>query len=150
MEMMVTNLTSLSFVVELLCMISGLLSVSKYTEFVSLPRLLSSPAPKLLISEGLTRLLVGKLRPSGVVFNEEAFSEGLTNPDLPVSLLDRLEELISSEEEKDWKLSKRIVAEFDKVIEEVESFNPLFLKSLEESRASGRVSSASVKKELGL
>jgi len=75
----------------------------------------------------------------------------LVNPELPDGLLVRLEDFIDVAERLNWNLPKSFIVELDRLVEDIETFNPAFRKSIKVVGASNkRVSSLEIKKRLRL
>ena len=70
-----------------------------------------------------------------VIWNPQAFRGGLGNPKLPLSLLKKLESLITLAEAVNWKLSRVARDELDVTVEDIETFNPAFRASLKRASA---------------
>ena len=105
-------------------------------EIISLPKILSlskvltSPRPQELVKEELITLLKNRLKKLDILWNPKSFSGGLSNPELPKKLLNKLENLVSLAELSNWELSSQVKLEIDETIEDIETFNPSFRKSL--------------------
>lgn len=93
-------------------------------KILSLSRILSIPHPQQAVKQDLTRMLKIQLKNLGVVWNAEAFNQALNNPALPVSLLKKLERLISIAETTNWDISPALKREIDETVEDIEIFNP--------------------------
>lgn len=117
---------------------------------ISLAKIIRSPEPRRELEDELVKLLSFQLKRLKIDWNPKAFRAALNNPDLPEELLKKLEDFLNIASVLRWSLPETFQEEFDQLIEDIESCNPAFLKSLDASRASGRVSSATVKKRLGL
>lgn len=120
------------------------------TPYISLSKIIRAAEPREELENELVALLAVQLKKLGISWNPDAFRAGLNSPELPEELLKKLEDFLNIAEPLNWALPKTFVDEFDTLIEDIESFNPAFSKSLERSRASGRVSISAVKKRLGL
>jgi hypothetical protein len=118
--------------------------------YLSVSRILRSADPKGEVIHELIGVLRARLKVLGIRWNPRAFRAGLHNLDLPEGLLDKLEGFLRVAESVNWALPKPVAEELDRVIEDIESFNPAFGDRLRTSRASGRVSALVVKKRLGL
>lgn len=118
--------------------------------YISLSKIIRSPEPLKELENELVAMLTVQLKRFGVSWNPKAFRAGLNNPELPQELLGKLDDFLGTADRLGWALPKFLVEELDELVEDIESFNPLFLKSLEASRKSGRVSAEAVKKRLGL
>ena len=120
------------------------------TPHISLSKIIRAAKPRDELESELIALLSIQLKKMGISWNPNAFRAGLNNSELPEELLKKLEDFLNISEPLNWLLPKTFVDEFNTLIEDIESFNPAFSKSLEKSRASGRVSSSTIKKRLGL
>ena len=118
--------------------------------YLSLSKIIRATQPKEELEDELLSCLSIHLKRLGIRWSPSAFRAGLNNSQLPEGLLRRLEDFISVSETLDWALPKTFVDELDGLIEDIESFNPSFVKALRASSLSGRLSSAVVKKRLGL
>lgn len=118
--------------------------------YISLAKLIHAAEPRKVLINELLALLRVELKKLGIVWNPKAFRAALGNSDLPEELLERLEDFLRVADELDWRLPKTLLEGLDKTVEDIEAFNPAFLKSLEASRASGRVAAAKAKARLGL
>jgi len=118
--------------------------------FLSVVRILRAANPKEELTNELTGLLVTRLKPLGIRWNPTAFRAGLRNPRLPKELVRKLEDFLRVAESLNWSIPKAVVEELDRIVEDIESFNPAFVNSLRASRASGRVPASLVKKRLGV
>jgi hypothetical protein len=118
----------------------------------SLARLLRAPRPKEeLVDEAISILAVG-LEKLEIVWNPQSFRNGLLNPELPKNLLEGLEGFVEIGLKLGWEFPKSIAKEFDKLVEDVESFCPSFRKAVAASTRpkSKRVGSSGIEKSLGL
>ena len=117
---------------------------------ISLAKVIRSSHPREELEDGLVVLLRPQLKKLGISWNPKAFKAGLNNPELPDELLRKFEDFLNVSESLKWALPKTFVEEFDKVIEDIETFNPSFSKELKTSRLSGRIPASTLKKRLGL
>ena len=118
--------------------------------YLSLSKIIRATQPKEELEDELLACLSIHLKSLGIRWSPSAFRAGLNNSQLPEGLLRRLEDFLSVSGTLDWALPKTFVDELDRLIEDIESFNPSFVKALRASSLSGRLSSAVVKKRLGL
>lgn len=117
--------------------------------YLSVTKILRADDPKAEVTNELVTFLRSRLKPLKIRWNPRAFRAGLTNPALPAERLSKLEDFLGVAELLAWSLPKSVVEELDRIIEDVESFNPTFVNSLEVSRASGRVPASAIKKRAG-
>jgi hypothetical protein len=125
-------------------------------KILSLPILLRSNQPRKVIEDCLIKLLKKRLKELKIVWNASAFRGGLSNPNLPTRLLEKLENLLAVAEASGWKISGELKIELDETIEDIESFNPPFRKSIKKIQGNlkaGRLKISSLEKaskELGI
>lgn len=100
--------------------------VNSLPKILSLSKLLIAPKPRELVKEELIKLLKARLKKLRIVWNPKSFAGGLSNPELPRDLLDKLEGLISLAEASNWKLTPSAKFELDETIEDIETFNPSY------------------------
>ena len=108
---------------------------------ISFPEIMRSSNPREVAEKNLLSLLVARLKKAGIIWNPKAFRGGLKNKEVPLSLLKKIETLVSLAESIQWKLSKSLRDELDATIEDIETFNPSFRESLrraEEDFRAGR------------
>jgi len=105
--------------------------VNSLPKILSLAKLLTVPKPREMVKEELIKLLKIQLKKLKIVWNPKSFAGGLSNPELPKDLLEKLEGLIFLAEASNWKLSPSAKLELDETIEDIETFNPSFRKELE-------------------
>ncbi len=96
----------------------------------SLIKILGASNPKEEILSEIEEILSFGLKKLGITWNPTAFSAGLLNPDVPKDTLSKLEGFIEIGLKLDWNLPSALKEEFDEIIEDIEAFNPKFLKSL--------------------
>ena len=116
--------------------------------YLSVANILRAADPKAELTNELVALLAAHVKRLGIRWNPSAFRAGLRNPDLPEALLRKLEDLLEVAEPLNWSLPKTLVDTLDQVLEDIEACNPAFLASFDAARASGRISSAAVRKRL--
>lgn len=117
--------------------------------YLSVAKILRAADPKAEVTNELVKFLLDHLKPLKIRWNPHAFRAGLTSPALPEALLRKLEDFLEVAELLGWSLPKSVVDELDRIIEDIESFNPAFVNSLRVSRLSGRVPAAALKKHAG-
>ena len=117
--------------------------------YLSVAKILRAANPKEEVTNELVAFLMNHLKPLRIRWNPNAFRAGLTNPALPEALLRKLEDFLGVAELLGWSLPTSVVEELDRIIEDIESFNPAFVNSLQASRASGRVPASIIKKRAG-
>lgn len=115
---------------------------------ISFSELVRARKPQALFEERLLTLLRFRLKQLKIVWNPRAFRGGLNNPKMPASLLEKLESLIVLAESVNWKLSKAVRDELDAIIEDIESFNPVFQESLRRASADVRAGRVVTQEEL--
>lgn len=118
--------------------------------YLSVASILLADDPKEELINELVVCLASHLKPLKLRWNPNAFRAGLQNPELPEELLRKLEDFLEVAESLQWSLPKTVIEELDRVIEDIESFNPAFVNRLRASHASGRVTALAVKKRLGV
>ena len=118
--------------------------------YFSLSRIIRAVKPKEELENELIACLSVQLRRLRIRWNPRAFRAALNNPTLPEELLRKLEDFLSVAETLRWSLPKTFTEELNRLVEDIESYNPAFVKSLTDSRASGRVPASVVKRRLGL
>lgn len=102
---------------------------------LSFPEVIRSRHPRMVFENRLISLLKARLGDLNIIWNPRAFRGGLNNPALPVWLLKKLESLLFLAETVEWKLSRASRDELDATIEDIETFNPPFRKSLARASA---------------
>lgn len=117
--------------------------------YFSVVKVLRAADPKEELIGELVAFLRPHLRSLGIRWNPEAFRRGLTNPELPEELLSKLEDFLGIAQALNWALPKSVVEELDGIVEDIETFNPVFLERLRLSRSSGRIPSGLIKKRVG-
>jgi len=115
---------------------------------LSFPEVLRSREPKVLLENRVVQILTKRLKELNIIWGPKAFRGGLNNPDLPVWLIKKLESLIALGEIMDWKLSKAVKDELDATIEDIETFNPAFIKSLKRATSDIKAGRFTTQKEL--
>ena len=118
--------------------------------YLSVARILRAPDPRKELTDELVAFLSAHLKALGIRWNPKAFRAGLKNSLLPEELLRKLEDFLGVAESLNWSLPNAVVEALDHVLEDIESFNPAFVASLNASHASGRVAASVVRKRLGL
>jgi hypothetical protein len=116
--------------------------------YLSVANILLATDPKEELIKELVACLEAHLKPLKIRWNPRAFRAGLNNPELPAALLRKLEDFLGVAESLNWSVPKTVAEELDRVLEDIESFNPAFISSLRASRVSGRVPASEVKKRL--
>lgn len=102
---------------------------------LSFPEVVQSRKPKEMFEMRLIKLLKVRLKELKIIWSSQAFRGGLNNPELPAYLLKKLESLIVLAESLDWKLSKTLKDELDITVEDIETFNPAFIKRMKRASA---------------
>ena len=98
---------------------------------VFLVQVMRSEEPRETLEKSLVALLKVRLKEWEVLWNPSNFCEGLRNPDMPVELLQKLEDLLLTSEKLQWDLPKTLVEDLDLVVEDIESFNPAYIARVE-------------------
>lgn len=115
---------------------------------LSFPEVLQSRKPREIFESRLVTLLNIRLKELKIIWNPKAFRGGLNNPKLPAVLLKKLESLIFLAETINWKLSNILKNEIDAAIEDIETFNPPFRKSLKRASANIKAGHFTTQEEL--
>ena len=118
--------------------------------YLSVANILLADDPKEELINELVACLEVRLKSLRIRWNPRAFRAGLNNPALPEGLLRKLEDFVGVAESLNWIMPKTVAGELDRVIEDIESFNPAFVNALRASRASGRVPASDVRKRVGV
>lgn len=107
------------------------MSTTIYNPIFSLPEIIKAKEPREALENRLISILNMRLKELKIIWSRKAFRGGLNNPHLPVGLLKKLESLIIFAEAVNWKLSKNFAQELDSAVEDIETFNPPFIKKME-------------------
>ena len=82
--------------------------------------------PREAFERKLIGILTVRLKQMKIIWSASAFRGGLNNPEMPRSILKKLETILWLAETLEWHLSKNLIDELDSIIEDIESFNPSF------------------------
>ena len=112
--------------------------------FLSMAKLLSTDADEIraeLVRELIDILLPG-LERYAVVWNPKVFKEALLNGDVPRDLLEKFDISLKTAVSMNWNIPVSLVEEIDRIVEDIESFNPKFRNSIS-PKSNGKTSAPS-------
>lgn len=109
---------------------------------------------KSVFENRLIAMLKKRLKELRIIWSPQAFKGGLNNHDLPAEILRKLESIILISESLNWKISTTLKNELDTTVEDIETFNPPFIKRMkkisEEVKAGKFITFEELQKKLSL
>ena len=108
------------------------------SSFLSIEKLLSAHEIRIELVKEIINILTQGLKRFNVIWNPKVFQEALLNGNVSPALLKKLDMLIKTAVTMNWEIPSSLVEEIDRVVEDIESFNPAFRKSIG-SKSPGKI-----------